>query len=60
VIFLGFPAEQGNRASVVGAFLKPESASGAGGRRGSDPRRASPLEQQHLAMVAEIRNNERR
>jgi len=58
-----FPAEQANRASVMGAFLRPESATAAAassGRRGSDPRRTTALEQQHLAMVAEMRNGERR
>jgi hypothetical protein len=49
-----FSAEQASRASVMGAFLRPESAVSAGasgnggiaGRRGSDPRRPSALEQQ--------------
>ena len=44
-----FSAEQAGRASIMGAFLRPESASGNGGisgRRGSDPRRPSALEQQ--------------
>lgn len=45
----------------MGAFLRPESASAAtSGRRGSDPRRATAFEQQHLAMVAEMRNTEQR
>ena len=45
----------------MGAFLRPESAAAApSGRRGSDPRRTTALEQQHLAMVAEMKNGERR
>ena len=52
-------AEAANRASIMGAaFLKPDNlqgnhgGAGAGGRRGSDPRRTTALEQQHLANVA--------
>lgn len=57
-----FSAEQANRASVMGAFLRPESAAAAAaaGRRGSDPRRTTAFEQQHLAMVAEKRKGDQR
>lgn len=43
--------------SVINAFLTAESTPG---RRGSDPRRGSQLEQQHLAIAQENRLLERR
>ena len=60
-----FSAEQAGRASIMGAFLRPDSvpghssSTGALGRRGSDPRRTTPLEQQHLSMVSEMRHERR-
>ena len=52
-MFCPISAEAANRASIMGAFVKPDNlqgnhgGSGAGGRRGSDPRRATAME--HLA-----------